>query len=155
MSEIFFKDFQLPNPDFNLEVGSATRATQTGKMIKKIGDVLKDENPGLVLVYGDTNSTFAGAFEASTCNIKLAHIESGLRNFDRRMPEETNRILTDNFSDVLFASTKTSILNLKRENNLGKVNRSRDLSVEIINDTTAKLLKKKKRNNPINLDPKS
>jgi len=93
MSEIFFKDFNLPKPDFNLEVGAASRATQTGKMIEKIGDVLKDENPGLVLVYDDTNSTFAGVFAASTCNIKLVHFESGLRSFDRRMPEETNRIL--------------------------------------------------------------
>jgi UDP-N-acetylglucosamine 2-epimerase (non-hydrolysing) len=107
MSEIFFKDFKLPKPDFNLEVGSATRVTQTGKMIEKTGDFLKDENPGLVLVHGDTNSTFAGAFAASTCKIKLAHIESGLRSFDRRMPEETNRILTDNLSDYLFAPTRT------------------------------------------------
>lgn len=155
MSEIFFKNFKLPKPDYNLEVGQGTRADQIGKMIQKIEMVLMKENPDLVLVYGDTNSTFAGAFAASTCNIKLAHIESGLRSFDRKMPEETNRILTDNISDVLFAPTKTSILNLKRENTIGKIIRSGDLSVEILNDTKAKLLKKKKKKTLISLESKS
>ena len=154
MSEIFFKNFKLPKPNYNLEVGQGTRAHQIGKMIQKIELVLNDENPDLVLVYGDTNSTFAGAFAASTCDIKLAHIESGLRSFDRRMPEETNRILTDNLSDYLFAPTRTSILNLKRENNIGKIIRSGDLSVEILNDTKA-ILPKKKKKNTVNLDRKS
>lgn len=161
MSEIFFKDFKLPKPDYNLEVGPATRATQTGKMIEKIELVLKDENPDLVLVYGDTNSTFAGAFAASACGIKLAHIESGLRSFDRRMPEETNRILTDSLSDLLFAPTKTSIINLKNENNRAKISRCGDLSVEIVNETKSRLLSnnKKKENGDITtavgLEPKS
>lgn len=160
MSEIFFKDFKLPKPDFNLEVGPATRATQTGKMIEKIEGVLKDENPDLVLVYGDTNSTFAGAFAASACDIKLAHIESGLRSFDRRMPEETNRILTDNLSDLLFAPTKTSILNLKNENNRGKVLECGDLSVEIVNETKSRLVsnnnkKNRNRNSTLDFDSKS
>jgi len=155
MSEIFFENFKLPKPDYNLEVGQGSRASQISKMIPKIEIVLMKENPDLVLVYGDTNSTFAGAFAASTCNVKLAHIESGLRSFDRRMPEETNRILTDNLSDLLFAPTRTSIMNLKSENNLGKIVRSGDLSVEIINDTRANLLKKKKNQTPLGLDPKS
>ncbi|MGD9672537.1 MAG: non-hydrolyzing UDP-N-acetylglucosamine 2-epimerase [Candidatus Nitrosocosmicus sp.] len=155
MSEIFFKNFKIPKPNYNLEVGQGTRADQVGKMIQKIEIVLLKENPDLVLVYGDTNSTFAGAFAASTSYIKLAHIESGLRSFDRRMPEETNRILTDNLSDYLFAPTKTSILNLKRENTIGKIIRSGDLSVEILNETKANLLRKKKKNTLVNLDPKS
>jgi UDP-N-acetylglucosamine 2-epimerase (non-hydrolysing) len=155
MSEIFFKDFVLPKPDYNLQVGPGTRGYQISKMIEKIEVILKNTNPDLVLVYGDTNSTFAGAFAASTCNIKLAHIESGLRSFDRKMPEETNRILTDNLSDILFAPTKASILNLKKENNRGKIISSGDLSVEILNDTKAKLLKKKKKKTLISLDPKS
>ncbi len=155
MSEIFFNDFMLPKPNFNLEVGPGTRASQIGIMIQKIESVLKSEDPDLVLVYGDTNSTFAGAFAASTCNIKLAHIESGLRSFDKRMPEETNRILTDNLSDLLFAPTKSSIMNLKNENNLGKIIRSGDLSVEIINETLTNLLKKKEISKGLNLDPKS
>lgn len=154
MSEIFFENFKLPKPDYDLEIGGGTRAHQIGKMIQNIEKVLRVENPKLVLVYGDTNSTFAGALAASTCNIKLAHIESGLRSFDRRMPEETNRILTDNLSDYLFAPTKTSILNLKRENNIGKIVKSGDLSVEILNDTKSILLKKKEKN-PVNLEPKS
>ena len=155
MSEIFFNDFMLPKPHYNLEVGPGSRPYQVGSMIQKIEIVLEKENPDLVLVYGDTNSTFAGAFAASASNIKLAHIESGLRSFDRRMPEETNRILTDSLSDLLFAPTKTSILNLKNENNLGKIFKTGDLSVEILRETKANLLKKKKTSNAINLDSKS
>jgi UDP-N-acetylglucosamine 2-epimerase len=155
MSEIFFKDFMLPKPDYNLDVGPGSRASQISKMIQKIEVVLKDENPELVLVYGDTNSTFAGAFAASACNIKLAHIESGLRSFDRRMPEESNRILTDNLSDLLFAPTKTSILNLRNENNLGKIIRTGDLSVEIVNETKSYLLNKSKNKITQDFDSKS
>ena len=155
MSEIFFNDFMLPKPDYNLEVGPGSRAYQVGNMIQKIEIVLEKESPDLVLVYGDTNSTFAGAFAASTSNIKLAHIESGLRSFDKRMPEETNRILTDNLSDLLFAPTKTSIMNLKNENNLGKIIMTGDLSVEVLSNTKANLLKKKKISNTINLASKS
>jgi len=156
MSEIFFKDFNLPKPDFNLEVGPATRATQTGKMIEKIEVVLTKENPDLVLVYGDTNSTFAGAFAASACNIKLIHIESGLRSFDKRMPEETNRILTDNLSDLLFAPTKTSVWNLKNEKVKGKILGCGDLSVEIVGETKSNLQGNNKGNqNKIGLDPNS
>lgn len=156
MSEVFFNDFKLPKPDFNLEVGSGTRASQTGKMIEKIDGLLRNENPDLILVYGDTNSTFAGAFAATACNIKLAHVESGLRSFDRRMPEETNRILTDNLSDLLFAPTKTSILNLRNEKNSGRILKCGDLSVEIISKTRSILLKRKKKTiTSLGLEPKS
>lgn len=155
MSEIFFENFKLPKPDFNLEVAQGTRGNQIGKMIQKIESVLLKENPDLVLVYGDTNSTFAGAFAASGCNIKLAHIESGLRSFDRRMPEETNRILTDNISDLLFAPTKTSIWNLESENNSGKIKSTGDLSVEIVDETKSILFKKKKRKTLVKMDAKS
>jgi UDP-N-acetylglucosamine 2-epimerase (non-hydrolysing) len=155
MSEIFFKDFMLPDPDYNLDVGPGSRAFQISEMIKKIEVVLKNENPDLVLVYGDTNSTFAGAFAASACNIKLAHLESGLRSFDRRMPEESNRILTDNLSDLLFAPTKTSICNLRNENNLGRIIRTGDVSVEIVNETKSSLLNKRKNMAVQDLDSKS
>ncbi|TVP41713.1 UDP-N-acetylglucosamine 2-epimerase [Candidatus Nitrosocosmicus arcticus] len=101
-------------------------------MIKKIEKILLENKYDLVLVYGDTNSTFAGAFAAIKANIKVAHIESGLRSFDRRMPEETNRILTDNLSHYLFASTKTARNNLERENAFGKIYDTGDLSVEIV-----------------------
>lgn len=155
MSEIFFRNFKIPKPDFNLEVAQGTHSNQISKMIQKIESVLLKEKPDLVLVYGDTNSTFAGAFATSACNIKLAHIESGLRSFDKRMPEEKNRILTDNLSDLLFAPTKTSLLNLKSENNLGKIKRTGDLSVEIVNETKSILLKKKNKKTLVKLDPKS
>ncbi|MBA3750295.1 MAG: UDP-N-acetylglucosamine 2-epimerase, partial [Nitrosopumilus sp.] len=94
LSEIFFKEFNLPEPDFNLDVGSGLPGFQVGEMIKKIEKILLDNKFDMVLVYGDTNSTFAGAFAAAKTGIKVAHIEAGLRSFDRRMPEEINRILT-------------------------------------------------------------
>ena len=144
MSEIFFNDFMLPMPKYNLEVGMGSRAYQISEIIRKIEPVLIAENPKLVLVYGDTNSTFAGAFAASSMGLKLAHVEAGLRSFDRRMPEETNRILTDNLSDILFAPTRNSIINLKKENNLCKIVESGDLSVEIVNQTKSIISKAKK-----------
>lgn len=155
MSEIFFSDFMLPQPDYNLEVGPGSRAHQVSNIIQKIEPVLNNEAPDLVLVYGDTNSTLAGAFAASACNINVAHIESGLRSFDRRMPEEVNRILTDNLSDLLFAPTKSALMNLKNENNTGKIINAGDLSVEIIKDTKDNLLNRKKSKPTLKLDFKS
>lgn len=134
LSEIFFKEFNLPKPNFNLNVGSGLPGHQVGQMIKKIEKILIENKYDLVLVYGDTNSTFAGAFAATKSNIKVAHIESGLRSFDRRMPEELNRILTDNLSHYLFASTKTAKCNLEKENIFGKIFETGDLSVEIVNE---------------------
>lgn len=133
MSEIFFKEFSLPPPKYNLDVGSGTTNYQIGEMILRLGKVLLGEQPDLVLVYGDTNSTLAGALAAKKCNISVGHIESGLRSFDKRMPEETNRIITDHISDYLFAPTQTAIKNLKNENVQGKVFDTGDISVEIVN----------------------
>jgi UDP-N-acetylglucosamine 2-epimerase (non-hydrolysing) len=132
LSEIFFKEFDLPQPHFNLDVGSGLPGDQVSQMIKKIEKILIENKYDLVLVYGDTNSTFAGAFAATKSSIKVAHIESGLRSFDRRMPEEVNRILTDNLSQYLFASTKTAKCNLEKENIFGKIFETGDLSVEIV-----------------------
>lgn len=154
MSEIFFKEFKLPNPDYNLEIGSHSPGVQVGEMIKKIEKILTQNNYDLVLVYGDTNSTFAGAFAAAKANIRVAHIESGLRSFDRRMPEELNRILTDNISQYLFASTETSFRNLKRENVFGQIYKSGDLSVEIIEEAK-KLALNSKITKDLNLTPKN
>jgi len=134
LSDIFFKEFNLPEPDFNLDVGSGLPGFQVGEMIKKIEKILLNNKFDMVLVYGDTNSTFAGAFAAVKTGIKVAHIEAGLRSFDRRMPEEINRILTDNLSNYLFAPTKTAISNLKKENTFGEQFDTGDLSVEIINE---------------------
>lgn len=132
LSEIFFKEFNLPKPDFNLEVGSATPGLQISEMIKRIEEILLKSKFDLVLVYGDTNSTFAGALSASRIGVPVAHVESGLRSFDKRMPEETNRIMTDQLSDYLFASTLTAVDNLKKENICSNIIYSGDISVEII-----------------------
>jgi UDP-GlcNAc3NAcA epimerase len=134
MSEIFFKEFKLPKPDINLQVGSGTPGYQTGEMIKRIEKELLRSSFDLVLVYGDTNSTLAGALAAVGSRTRLAHVESGLRSFDKRMPEETNRVLTDHISDYLFASTRMAVGNLRKESVQGRIIYSGDLSVEIVDE---------------------
>ncbi|MFC1983981.1 non-hydrolyzing UDP-N-acetylglucosamine 2-epimerase [Chloroflexota bacterium] len=116
MDEVFFKQLELPQANFKLEVGSGSHAGQTAKILTGVEEILKLEKPDIILVKGDTNSVLASALAAAKLHIKVGHVEAGLRSGGKQMPEEINRILTDHCSDYLFAPTEISKTNLMREN---------------------------------------
>lgn len=115
MSDVFFEELDIPKPDYNLGIGGGTHGQNTGRMLEAIEAILLDEKPDWVLVYGDTDSTLAGALAAAKLHIPVAHVEAGLRSFNRHMPEELNRILTDHVSNLLFSPTNTATANLSNE----------------------------------------
>lgn len=115
MSEVFFSELDIPLPDFQLHIGGGSHGENTGRMIEAIEHVLIDEKPDGLLVYGDTDSTLAGTLAAVKMHIPIAHVEAGLRSFNRRMPEEINRVLTDHAANLLFAPTQLAVENLRRE----------------------------------------
>ncbi|MBJ6137336.1 non-hydrolyzing UDP-N-acetylglucosamine 2-epimerase [Marinobacter litoralis] len=115
MSDVFFDELEIPKPDYNLGIGGGTHGQNTGRMIEKLEGLMMEVQPLWVLVYGDTDSTLAGALAAAKLHIPVAHVEAGLRSFNRRMPEEINRVLTDHIAEILFAPTETGRQNLLNE----------------------------------------
>ena len=115
MSQVFFDELGIPRPDFNLHVGSASHGVQTARMMEGIEEILLNENPDCIVLYGDTNSTLSGAVAAAKVHVPIVHIEAGLRSFNKAMPEEINRIVCDHCSTLLFTPTKAGLENLKRE----------------------------------------
>lgn len=132
MSAVFFDELAIPKPDYNLAIGSASQGRQTGAMLAAIEDVLINEEPDLVLVYGDTNSTLAGSLAAAKLHIPVAHVEAGLRSFDRSMPEEVNRVVSDHVADLLFCPTETAVKNLAAEGVTGGVHLVGDVMLDAL-----------------------
>ena len=130
MSDIFFREMDISRPHINLEIGAGSHGKMTDPMLEKIEEVLLSEKPDLLMVYGDTNSTIAGALAASKLHIPVAHVEAGLRSYNMRMPEEQNRILTDHISTHLFCPTDTAVDNLKKESLLDGVHRTGDVMLD-------------------------
>jgi UDP-N-acetylglucosamine 2-epimerase (non-hydrolysing) len=151
MSDIFFRELEIPEPDFNLAVGAGTHAEQTGQIMLRFEPVVVEQRPDWVLVYGDVNSTIAAALVCAKLQIPVAHVEAGLRSFDRRMPEEINRLLTDQLADLLFTPSEDGDRNLLREG----VPRERiHLVGNVMIDTLIRLLPKAAAKLPADLPPK-
>lgn len=132
MSEVFFAEMEMKPPDFNFGIGGGTHAEQTGKMLIELEKVFNSVKPDCILVYGDTNSTLAGALAAAKAQIPLAHVEAGLRSYNRAMPEEINRVLTDHVSESLFCPTDVAVENLSKEGIINGVHRVGDVMYDAL-----------------------
>jgi UDP-N-acetylglucosamine 2-epimerase len=141
MSDVFLQELEMPRPDRNLGVGSGSHGEQTARMMLALEPLVMSEAPDVMLVYGDTNSTLAGALVAAKLGVRLAHVEAGLRSFNRRMPEETNRVLTDRCADLLFCPTQTAALNLRAEG----ITRGVHTTGDVMADTLLRYLPRAKK----------
>src|SRR5579885_1447353 len=132
LSEQFFEEYAIPQPDYHLGIGSASHGAQTGRMLEAVEEVLLKERPDGVIVFGDTNSTLAGALAAAKLHIPVAHVEAGLRSFNREMPEEINRVLTDHLSTWLFCPTETARKHLAHEGITAEVSMVGDVMYDVL-----------------------
>jgi UDP-GlcNAc3NAcA epimerase len=148
MSQVFFDELEIPKPKYQLDIHGGNHGLMTGRMLEAIENVLLEEKPNAVMVYGDTNSTLAGALAASKLHIPLIHVEAGLRSFNKKMPEEINRILTDHVSSLLACPTKTAIENLRAEN----ITKNVYLTGDVMFDATLFATQKAKQNSTIITD---
>lgn len=155
MSPVFFKELSIPEPDYNLGVGSGSHGEQTGRMLIELEKVLIKERPDMLLIYGDTNSTLAGALTAVKLQIPIGHVESGLRSYNRRMPEEINRVVADHLSSLLFCPTKTAVKNLRLEGITKGVFNTGDVMYDAIIANREVATRESKILKTINLKPKT
>lgn len=154
MDKIFFDDLGIPAPDYHLGIGSGSHGQQTGDMLQKIEEALVAEKPDAVIVFGDTNSTLAGALAAAKLHIKVIHIEAGLRSYDRNMPEEVNRVLVDHCSDLLLCPTETAVENLLKEGITRDVYLTGDVMVDAQRDCIQIAEKRSHILEDLSLEPK-
>lgn len=131
LSKVFFEELNIPEPDYNLNVGSGAHGYQTGEMLKRVEEVILKERPKVTIVYGDTNSTLAGALASVKLGVPVAHVEAGVRSYERYMAEEINRVVVDHVSELLFAPTKRAVENLRRENIIEGVHFTGDVMLDL------------------------